>query len=765
VSWRERTLAVGGAVATAYALLIGGTPGGVLLPSLALLDIAIVAAALAIWAIVAFGRPDWRPGSVLLPGLIACLGSMGISTALSRSPRVSADSLAYAVMLVGLYLLLVRLMAQRQIRQRIVAVAAITGAAVSVAYIGTVFAKWGEFWGLVGHVTTPPLRPDFASLVYDNPSPLLMVTVLLAAVGVAWAGGLSRFGRPIAVVIVGLAAVTALLSGTRGGWVATLAGLAVTAAVALAQATIRRRVRDTAAGWLRGRRSRVLAVGTMAAAVVVLLVLAPAVLRRFAAGGEDIRTSLYAASLRMFAASPLAGVGPGQWAPLRIAYTQATEPDSYVPHGHDAYLQGLAEMGVIGAVAAIVFAAYLVWLIRDGLRDVDTMRRRWAWIACFVTAYVAIHELVDFHLNIPATLVAFAIPIAILDATADHRPRLRAWQPGRVAGRVATVAAALVAVVAIAWSWRSTSIAAGAYDAIGVMNSGDWVGGGQLARTVRTADPDLPAYQLLDGLAAAHDGEATRALALLEPVASETDLPEAWVDVAALRLQAGRPGDALEALDKASVLGLQRPAVAIAIADLALGAGDPGKAAQAGGFAIAERPSLAADPWWQQTPNRKDLLAASIVDAVKISGPDATWEIELMAAQSGVLNLDAAQADAAHASNPPFAQAVIEAWQGDVAAEGRLETACANDPLNGPIGWCARVAAHLGDSSAAARYRRWDEMLNLDDEDSLYETRIETAPSQPTTAGAVAYVWPLDAYRRYGIWDLFVPGLPHLFHA
>ena len=49
---------------------------------------------------------------------------------------------------------------------------------------------------------------------------------------------------------------------------------------------------------------------------------------------------------------PLTGQGPGSWAPDRIAFTDASEIDYYIPHAHNVPAQTLAEFGLVGVVAA-----------------------------------------------------------------------------------------------------------------------------------------------------------------------------------------------------------------------------------------------------------------------------------------------------------------------------------------------------------------------------------------------------------------------------
>ncbi len=84
-----------------------------------LLDIAIVPVALVVWAVVAWRRPEWRPTTAIWPAFVAPLVAFGLSVSFSQHQRIGLDFLSYAVLLVALYLLLVRIMALPYARVRI----------------------------------------------------------------------------------------------------------------------------------------------------------------------------------------------------------------------------------------------------------------------------------------------------------------------------------------------------------------------------------------------------------------------------------------------------------------------------------------------------------------------------------------------------------------------------------------------------------------------------------------------------------------------
>ena len=91
-----------------YALFIGGEPAGIQLAQVRLISALVIAVA-RVLGVLRNPSPSWRPRSVFFPALAACLLSMALSTVTSRSPRISVEYLAFAVLWAALYLLLVHL--------------------------------------------------------------------------------------------------------------------------------------------------------------------------------------------------------------------------------------------------------------------------------------------------------------------------------------------------------------------------------------------------------------------------------------------------------------------------------------------------------------------------------------------------------------------------------------------------------------------------------------------------------------------------------
>ena len=207
-----------------YTVLLGGSWIGIYWPGLRILSLAIVAIGLATWLVAAYWRPEWRPATAIWPAALALpLAALTMATLSSRFPRLGLEFLAWAVLLVALYLLLVRVLATPYARSRVGALAAFLGLVIGIAYLAVIVTAWLDWWDLLGRLDVPPLRPHTAGLTYRNPSAVATVVVLLA--GIAWAGLApgSPGRRSLLVAVSAVAVAVVVVSGSRSAWLA-LAG-------------------------------------------------------------------------------------------------------------------------------------------------------------------------------------------------------------------------------------------------------------------------------------------------------------------------------------------------------------------------------------------------------------------------------------------------------------------------------------------------------------------------------------------------------------
>jgi O-antigen ligase len=737
-----------------YLIFIGGSWSGIYSAPLRIITMSLAAAALLVWAVLAWKRPVWRPRTVLWPAILASLASLAISTVFSRVPRVSLEYLGYAVVLAALYLLLVRLFADPFFRRRIATLASMWFVGVSVAFIASVVGRWIDWWALLGHIAIPPLRPNFEGLSYGNPSAALTMVALLAVPPLATFGSSSRRGLAIITAIVGTVGFIALISGSRSGWFAIGLTMMIVAVASLVWPASRRVLRSAAVSAFGGRRGRIALAVVAIAIVLATAVLAPIIIRRAGEGGEDLRLEFVVIAMRLFASSPIVGTGPGTWVIQRVAETRSPEADYYIPYAHNLEVQTLAELGILGAIAGVVLVVSVGWLLWRAARCAGENRRRWAIAAAVGLVYFLLHQMFDFYANLPAALAAAAIPIAYLDATAS--PTLR-WRPPRRAARLLWATGSVIVGIALVGLIIQEIPALASTDAVSAADRGDWAYADEPARLAAASDPEIQSYNMTAGLTASHAGDHAAAAAYFEAVLRKTDLPEAWLDLAAEQDAIGRRDDAVASLNQALRLGWERTAIAMAAGDLALRLGEKETSIEALSSALIERPSLAGDPWWGTDPARRGVFAQVVDMAIGKAGPETGWEIALVAGQAPRARQIVATLPGVYFGD------VISAWSGEAAAANTLFDRCAAQPLDLTlVTWCARVADRDGNVPLTDRFRAMADAVVSGASSLGGELRVNPAPSVASIEGDAAFIWGTFTYRRPTPADPLVPTLVHL---
>lgn len=741
------------AVAVAYLYFFGGTYFGVYDASVRLASLAILGAIFAVWVIAALRDPRWRPQAHLTPALGVALGTMVLSAVASSNPRISLDYVAFGAILAALYLLLRQLLADDFYRPRLTALAMLLGMVLLVAYVAAVMARWITWWGWVGHLAVPPLRPFYEGLSYGNPGAVAALAALGVILTAAHLGFSSRKRVAAIVVQAVVASVVIFITASRASWVAVAGAATVFGAVGMALPANRRMLRRRFA-----QRRAHIALGAVAAvAIAIGLALGPKVIDRFINGGTEAeRTSFLVVSARLFAQAPAVGAGPGMWVANRINATTASETDYYIPHAHNLPAQIAAEYGVVGVVAAIAVLWLVARLLVRALRGDSSERRRWAWVAVVSLVYLGIHQLFDLFANMPTVLFIVALPVAFIDATDRSSEPTRVGPRGQKVALGAALCILLVAVGWWAWSDRTALAQATANDAI---ESGDWASATKELQAARDSDPSMPAIWLPLGLAEARTDQAA-ALDTLRQLGATDGLPTAWLDVAALEVQRDEVQAARDDLERALRVGRQQPQVAFAAGWLYERLGDLTAADQLYAEALVLDPRLSRDPFWQEAAraNRWSAIRDRAIAGLDLPGQVNFW---LSADDVSRARTALAQIPTAEQGALPL---VVEAWQHGPAERTALERYTSSHPLDlVAITYAARVAARAGDYDRAQMYRDWADTVwgNAGAQGAELKVGEPKKPGAPAT-GINSITWGLYTYRRATPADQLVPGLPHL---
>jgi len=317
-----------------------------------------------------------------------------------------------------------------------------------------------------------------------------------------------------------------------------------------------------------------------------------------------------------------------------------------------------------------------------------------------------------------------------------------------------------VLAVAIAGNLLEEPAAASMDQAVALADGGDWSGADPIARRTASADPDVLAYAFTAGLTAARAGDHEAAISYFQNVASRTELSEAWLNLAAEQLAVGRSDEARESLQHALRLGVQRIAIAVPAADLALQLGDEELAVAAFSDVIAEVPSLATDEYWRGEGRGAAIRDRMLAGAFAIASPDRAWELALMTG-------DRARAESltTSAPDPELARSVIAAWSGDTGARDNLLAQCRRRPFDANrVLWCARLEARRGQQRSADRFRR---VVSAYQGGTFYrgaEIGITFDPGPRRQEQAAAF-WGVFSYRRSTPRDMLVPSLARVVNV
>ena len=132
------------------------------------------------------------------------------------------------------------------------------------------------------------------------------------------------------------------------------------------------------------------------------------------------RKEIWRASLKMFAAHPIAGAGLGGYWIAITAFHDAS--GSLTPQeAHNEYLELLSSGGVIGLAIGVWFAVMVIRRVKTNLQSDRSHVHALRYGAILGIAGVVVHSLVDFGLHMMSNALIFMVLLAIATASTNKK--------------------------------------------------------------------------------------------------------------------------------------------------------------------------------------------------------------------------------------------------------------------------------------------------------------------------------------------------------
>ena len=355
------------------------------------------------------GRMSLR-SPLLLPGL-AWVGATILSATFSQRPAASLEGLALLLLAAPAYLIVRAILADPWLRVRVDWLVIVSTTAFVCGYLVQAFVQWLAWWSVAGP-SIPPLRPGDVGLTIGTVNAVSLYLELLAPIAV-WLSWRRWRSRTFSVLLAALSLVALVVTGSRGAWSGALVAAAVLAAVVWVDAG-KPRPR------LTGRSPSVTLAAVVAGLLVVagLMVVSPLLLNRLLAGDAG-RFELWSAAWSMFLTQPITGVGLGAWQGLRAVTPISAGSYAVLATCHDSILQVLAELGIVGLLAAAWLVSAIVAIGRRALANAPD-HSEWiaVWVCLASLLAAGIHSLSDSQFYIPAVVILVMMLVARIDLAA-----------------------------------------------------------------------------------------------------------------------------------------------------------------------------------------------------------------------------------------------------------------------------------------------------------------------------------------------------------
>jgi len=279
-------------------------------------------------------------------------------------------------------------------------------------------------------------QQGYGQFINKNHFAYLMEMALGLGLGICLAGGVKRERVMIYVALLLPVWTGLVLSNSRGGVLAMLTQFGVGALIVL-RSRERFGLVSHAGSLGKIAQSKILPIVFLIALITSILfgtlwVGGDQLVTNFqAASGElnpiavdgrtgSSRNEIWRATLKMFAAHPILGVGMGAYWIAITAYHDAS--GQVTPQeAHNDYLEVLSSGGVVGFAIGVWFALMVYKRVRRNLRNREPFQRALCVGAVLGIAGVAVHSLVDFGLHMLVNALVFVALIML--ATSEFGSR------------------------------------------------------------------------------------------------------------------------------------------------------------------------------------------------------------------------------------------------------------------------------------------------------------------------------------------------------
>ncbi len=292
-----------------------------------------------------------------------------------------------------------------------------------LALVITLFGGFYAFYAILQSILSPDkiygiYKPaagsPFGSFVNKHDFAAVIEMSMSIPLGMIFCGAVRSDKRLLYGVAVAIMGAALLLSGSRGGLVAMIAGV-------MLLLMLTSRIKGTKKLLLNAGLAGALLVAAVGGAIFVG---GDTSLTRFAdqAGAEDISSSrfqIWAVTLNVISHNLPLGAGVGAFP---VAYTRFDASGGFerVEQAHNDYLQVVADAGIVGGLLGLFFLVLFVRAGRRTLSSPDPVRRAiavGAIVGCFA---VLVHSIFDFVLQITAVSVLFVTLLALIVAAGDE---------------------------------------------------------------------------------------------------------------------------------------------------------------------------------------------------------------------------------------------------------------------------------------------------------------------------------------------------------